>query len=229
MTIQEINALLIDSYWEILTYRLLPTLTPDKMEMQGNKYTDIMLNSTFTKPTLLEYEAEFVIYKQELVDQENARLAEVARVEDIKSRYSILEPYIHSLKIGSTLADQPNPAIILRELTKPEKLIDLELMESKYPSLLAASQKKQIRADKKVIGNKQKAACEECLAIIRGDNNGKTDADIDSMLTTFAPIYAALIQHRPNKVRTLVEAVPNDGIIDILKQELLEELAEHGF
>jgi len=48
------------------------------------------------------------------------------------------------------------------------------------------------------------------------------------MILTFADIYEAFKQRRPAKALRLIKLVPNDGVIDALKQELIDELAEHG-
>lgn len=41
-------------------------------------------------PTQAQLDAEFLVYKQELVDMENARLAEEARIADLKSRFEAM-------------------------------------------------------------------------------------------------------------------------------------------
>lgn len=41
-------------------------------------------------PSQEQLEAEFLVYKQELIDAENARLAEEARIADLKARFSAM-------------------------------------------------------------------------------------------------------------------------------------------
>ena len=229
MTITEINNLKIEQYFYELSMRLVPTLTPDKFEIIQNAipYDGIMFSSQFTKPTLAEYEAEFALLKQELIDIENARLAEIARREALKVRISKLEDY-HAIatNIGK---HKSNEAVEYKRIIDENDEITLSELEAEYSTYIIKKDKKAIRDNKKEIGIKAKVACEDCLSLISGGNSGLTDAQIDQMILDFSAIYSALKQRRPNKAKLLISAIPNNGIIDELKSELLEELTEHGF
>ncbi|MDH3324060.1 MAG: hypothetical protein OEL89_00315 [Candidatus Peregrinibacteria bacterium] len=227
MTLQEINKLLIENFWHQLTFRLLPDLI--SVEFIDNAYDGIIIDSEFAKPSLLEYEAEFVILKQELIDAENARLAEIERVNAIKARFSEIESDIHNLKMGTQYYNEPNPAIILKDIIDSNDSASLDLMEAEYARLIPIKANKEAREIQKRPGKQRKLACEECLDIIRGGNLGKTQAEIDGMKTMFADIYTRLVDGSPEFARVEIEAIPNDGIIDLLKKDLLDELTEHGF
>jgi len=235
MTLEQINALTLENSFYTILYKLVDFSGFNEKayniseDTSLSMYDRLSLHVSLVKPTLLEFEAEFALYKQGLIDEYNARLVEEARVLDIKTKYSSIESFIHTLKVGTSYENEPNPASILSDILTFDNQVDLDSMLAKLPGVIALEEGRKLRKIKKEVGRKQKLACEECLSLIRGYNEGKTDTEIDSMLTTFASIYSALIQHRPTKARTLIESVPNDGIIDLLKQDLLEELSEHNF
>lgn len=90
MTLEQINALTLENVPVDVIARLLTgeyTIEVDEAIENG---FDRILVIDAVKPTREEAEAEFLIYKQELLDEENARLAEVARMADINSRLDAL-------------------------------------------------------------------------------------------------------------------------------------------
>jgi len=96
LDLDHINALTID----ICFFYLLPRLginqvdTPEEEDfytldedVELSMYDRVTLNDVFIKPDLVDMEAELVTYKAELTIIEEARLTEVARKEDLESRW----------------------------------------------------------------------------------------------------------------------------------------------
>jgi len=72
---------------------------------------------------------EFEAWKQELRDQENARLAEIARVEDIKARWEAIDPRMALHRAGINL---PNLALELKRIIQEDDQVRLTLLETKH-------------------------------------------------------------------------------------------------
>lgn len=85
-------------------------------QLGADLYDQLVLHSSLVKPELSVFESEFLVYKQELIDAENARLVEVARVNDIMSRWQAIEgrdagiPAFHSI-----ISNQSNPHLYFKE------------------------------------------------------------------------------------------------------------------
>lgn len=97
MTLQEIDELeLLDVAGYLLGYMLdLELLPPDEplytiSDDEVAPYFRIIVNPVYEKPTQLELNAQFSAYKQSLTDMENARLEEVARRDDLRSRWQTI-------------------------------------------------------------------------------------------------------------------------------------------
>lgn len=91
MTIAEINALTLEDVAIQVISRLLKGQTYNiSIDDTITNLFDQVIITGATKPTRTEADAEFLIYKQELLDAENARLAEVARMQDIRNRLAAL-------------------------------------------------------------------------------------------------------------------------------------------
>lgn len=141
MTLQEISTLqLEDKFYEVLNRMLdfsiidnyLPAFefSPD---VNLSKYDRLNVNPQLEKPALVDMKIEFENLRAELLAQEQARLDEIARIEALKGRFTLIEADIHSVKSASTkFKDQPNPAIILREIINNDDVLELELMEAEH-------------------------------------------------------------------------------------------------
>jgi len=228
------NNIKIENYFSQLTMRLLPKITNDLFEIVPDKnglitYDSIMISSKFTKPTLLEYEAEFALLKDEMIAAEKARLAEIARVEDITKRFRAIKN-IHQVAFNIK-KHQPNMEMELLRIIESDDQVTLSELETENVIVEDKERRRKIREIKKEKGSKKSKVCKEILKLISGDNDEKLkkDSEIDAMLVSFKPIYDALKQNRPMKAKTMINAVPYDGIIDELKDEILEEFTEHGF
>lgn len=97
MTLQELNNLTLDDRLFQVAERLVDFSSvpqgeaPYRLEDGESKYDQLRLYGDLVKPSLEQFQAEFAIYKQELIDLEEARLAEAARVEDIINRFNSLQ------------------------------------------------------------------------------------------------------------------------------------------
>lgn len=144
MTLSEITAITLESHFFAVLSRLIDlTLTPEgeaayeiaEQIADESMYDRTTLNVAFTKPLLSDMEAELVIFKQELTDTENARLAEKARLDDLDSRFNAIGdrdggfPSFHKLALGS------NPAAYYRDSIKAES--DPVVAESRMAAIEA--------------------------------------------------------------------------------------------
>ena len=115
MTIQEINELTIE--------QVEPTLL-QRLELEEGQ-----------EPTQEQLEAEFEAYKAELIAEEESRLAELVRIQDLRDRFDALPD--KGLLQGA--ADINNPAAyfrdeILRNEDKAEAEQNMLALESAYSS-----------------------------------------------------------------------------------------------
>lgn len=133
MTLTEIENLKIrDVVAEIMGALLDPELLPEGQKAywlaeEGlNDYDRLRVNDVYEKPTLLEINAEFDRIKAELIAIENARLAEIERVRDLKLRWNALEDKRAAFHAVSP--DVPNHALWIKKALANE---DHEFIESK--------------------------------------------------------------------------------------------------
>lgn len=112
MSIQQINEMTLEDCKETLIERLA---LPEGQE-----------------PTQLELEAEFEAYKAELIAEEQARLDELARLEDLKTRFSVMTDsgLIQAQGISNPAAYFRDD--ILKNPKKNEAETKLAMMEQKY-------------------------------------------------------------------------------------------------
>jgi len=106
MTLEQIDALILDDYRETISHRIWNRMDPKPEDMPE------FLNA--------ELEAEFEIYKAELIAQENERL----RKEDLENRFENLND--KRLAFHTLHPDTPNPALWLKELLSNSDSADAE-------------------------------------------------------------------------------------------------------
>ena len=193
-------------------------------------YDRIILHPSLVKPSLQLITDELVEYKAELTAEEDARLAEVARVKDIKDRFNAIGD-IRGALVKANI-NIKNPALELKRIIEEDDQSVLSALESAATEVVADENKKNNRKNKKQLGRIAVKACEACLELIAGFNitRNLTAEQKDTMATTYAPLLEALNQKRPGKFKSLVEGLTPDGtlVTDQMKTELLEELAEFG-
>ena len=109
LTISEINLLTVDSSLSVLLDRLDKSCSIVDFEQP---YAIDNITCVGGNPTTPELESELIIYKAELIATEEARLAEVARINDIKARLNNLP---RKLSMMRTVLQIPNPAAWIRD------------------------------------------------------------------------------------------------------------------
>ena len=107
---------------ETLTERDFTQLLRDRLKANDN-----------IKPRRSEITAEFALYKQELIDAENARIAEVTRIALLKDRISKLK---HGNAAASIIAGQPNAALVFKHIIESDDLSLLQAIEVRDGELL---------------------------------------------------------------------------------------------
>lgn len=132
MTLEQINLLELSlDYYPQMVARIV-----DVSEVQGawydldedlqkSDYDRFMVHASIIKPTLQRITDEFLEYKSELIAIENARLAEIARVQDIKDRFNALSDV--RMAISKANLNIANPT---KELERIIKENDQEMLAS---------------------------------------------------------------------------------------------------
>lgn len=181
--------------------------------MEDSFYDRLSLHSELTKPTLLTFQTELDLYKLELTVNENARLAELARVEDIKNRFNSIKG------IHQVLSDAGNPmanaALELKRIIEQDDQAKLAEYEAIYVPIKEKQDRKERLQATAEIGRKDRAICEEVLSIIGGLNRQKTltKEQIDSMVSSFASALNALTLNRPDSAKEAIQAIVPDEVL----------------
>lgn len=227
MTIEEINALDSHPYQDQMRERVLKKREIPPTAPEGDyDYWEWLR----TEVSESELEAEFLIFKQELLDAENERL----RKEDFRNRINAIEDLSGSFH--SIHNDIPNHAKFLKDL---EDHHDHEYVESIISALESkdAELKTQkinegkIQAKKKM-GGSVRLICAELLDMVAANNIEKslTGEQIDQMELDYSDILKALQNNRPAKAKDLIVAMDPDGTLVTMddKAEYLAEFSKHG-
>lgn len=238
MTHDKINNLSVENSIEVLLNRVLDLSSVPSGQAWFSLHEDdskdfhdrIILHPTLVKPSLIIIQEELVAYKSELTAIEDARLAEIARVQDIKDRVGAINDIRGALLKASMVIS--NPAKEIERIIREDDQATLSTIESASTEVQADANKKENRKTKKKLGRIAVKACESCLELIAGFNitRNLTAAQKDTMASTYAPLLEALQQKRPGKFKVLVENLTPDGtlVTGQMKTELLEELTEFG-
>ena len=249
MNYEEINALTVNDTIYILFDRLITDkslvpeneswiIYPEIVDPELSMYEQVNVYETLTKPTLQACEDELVIYKAELTADEDSRLAEIARKDDLVSRFLIIHSkdagipaFYNSASIIAITGDKANAKVYMRDLindvsraVEAESLMtEIEAKDVELTALQAIYNTKEAR---KALGRKSRLVCEEILDIIGGWNwtRALTQEQVTQMETTFANIQSALQALRPDRARTLIMDVEIDGVL--LTQEMYNEVME---
>lgn len=132
MTLEKIDSLTFEDVGIKILRRLLSDsfhLVPENEEWVE---ADLTLHPALPVPTQEEIDAELTAYKAELRATEEARLAEVARVDAIKARWEAIEdaPYLLSLFIPSPINAELELAKIIESDDSANLLADLEVKDA---------------------------------------------------------------------------------------------------
>lgn len=201
MTIEEINAMVVEGNEITLMLRMIDIENLPEGEdfysyPEGEEpsWDNLILNSALgTKPTNQDLEDELVIYKAELVAQEEVRLAEIARIANLKSRWSKL--------FDKRLAnpDVANPDVYFRDSILKES--DKNLAESR----LAAVETKDAAEKIKYNAQQAKIPMEELrverdAVLSSTDFTQLADAPITSAEKTEYRNYRQFLRELPQKI-----------------------------
>lgn len=234
--IDQINALTLEDVLYIVLDRILdlsgitgPAYMLDEDESLPF-YDRIIVNQSLVKPPLATLEQELSDYKAELVAAENARLAEIARVKDIRDRFNAIKDIRGA--INKANLSVTNPAIELERIVKEDDQVMLGIIETKAAEFDAEVAKNEVRSQRKALGRQSRLISEEILDIVAGHSiqNNLNPAQKDQMEVDFASILQALKVNRPKKAKALILAVQPDGVLvtQEMKDEILEVYSNNG-
>lgn len=244
MTLTDINNLNFETSHMIalsrmLDYNLVPegepaiTIDPDDTK---TTYARIILHANLgIKPTKAAITNEIEVYKSELIVIEQARLDELARVQNLIDRIAALdEPdYAHAV-LNSSI---PNAILhrkvtILKNANHAEAEANLVILEAKDVELASLKAAKEANMVKKKLGKIKRKVCEEILNLIAGNNSeaNLSEAQIDSMETLYTDITTALRSSRAKKAKRLITEATPDGVFitESFKTLILQEFTEVG-
>ena len=243
MTLQQIQDSVLDDFFIEVVYRLIdlselpegafPYTLIDQNEQESlSMYERLELHPSLEKPTLQELEDEFAVLKAEMIVAEEARLAEVARIEDLKSRWSAMDDKMPAFL--QVVPDTPNSEAYFRDHILGES--DKALAESRLAAIEAkhaeVSQAKAVEEQKRQLksqGAKDRALCQEVLDLIAGINRDRalTIEQISQMQSIFSDAEAALRAGRPDLAKSLIQAIEPDEelVTQQMKDWALEILA----
>lgn len=185
----------------------------------GSYYERIILHESLVKPSLAEVEAEFAVYKQELLDKFNPYQVAKGRVDAMPH----LDSLIHKRGIA-------NSKLEIKRILEENDTALLDVLEAEHAVFMAEKVVIDEIEDDKKIGKLSKQVCDECLDVVRGHNSklNLSKGDIQQMKINFADILEALTDGMPNEAKLLIEAVSNPSY-DVLKSKLLKVLVDRGF
>jgi len=228
MTLEQINSLTLDDVKTVVQSRVFSTKDPlPQYDEETDGEYEVWFDAQFTQE---ELDAEFLVYKQELIDTETERL----RKEDLQTRFDSLDDMrasFHTLH-----PDTSNPALWIRDLISQEDHADAEsklaALEAKDVELKAVRDAEVVSETKRANGQLVRKICSDVLDLVAGNNLEKslTVEQIDSMETTYADIFKALQNLRPDKAMTLITAMSPDGtlVTEDDKAEYIAEFQKYG-
>ena len=225
--LERIQALTIEDCFVLLLGRIIDiTGVPHNeplyvLDLDESKtfYERVILHSSLIKPSLQLFSDELIEYKGELTDAENARLAEVARIEDIKTRFNAISDIRGA--IGKAGLSIQNPAKELERIIEEndqDRLSAIELAWTAFQSEDLVENQQDEVADKLI------NICHGCIKIMMKHNlkNGLSAAQKDQQAVDYASAMNALNSWRPGKFKSEITALTPDGTL--VKQDLKDEL-----
>lgn len=234
MTIEEINLLSWEDYKFFIANRLNGSIVDFTFPVVGqdSEGRDVFDRSWeaaispdgYTKPSDAELEAEFEVYRQELIDAENFRLAEIARISAWKSRYNAIDDKrMAAFEAG---INESNLDKYFNDAIKNGNEVPLLAIEAGWA---IAQPKLNLEKEKRLrekMGAVARGRCTRALNRIAGWNIQRelTTSQITQMETSFAPILQALSNLRPDTAKTLISVIePDDNLVT---QQMLDEVLE---
>ena len=226
MDLAEIDALTVEDVLDILLFRLVDFSGIDKeiqfvfADAAPTKYENLILNSKLTKPHIADFEAELLIYKEEL--RFKLGQAEIARLEAEKKEAEI-EAFtertnaivdIHQCMrhIGITAS---NLAIIEAHMLRDLDYELLELLEAATPEVIAEMQAVGEEDALLKLGREYRQVCQDVLDLVTGYNRYITrpGTEVDTLQGKYSSIEKALKDNRPITAKALLDAAPDDEFL----------------
>ena len=185
----------------------------------GSYYDRIVLHESIeVKPSLEEVEAEFVVYKQELLDAFDPYMAAKVRVDALPE----IRDLIHRRGI-------PNAELEVKRILKENDSALLDQLEVEHAAYLPEKALADELRDDIRLGKFAKDVCDECLHVVRGHNKkaNLTKNEIRQMKTAFADILEDLQDGMPVEAKVGIEGV-TDPAYASLKAKLLKVFSNRG-
>lgn len=201
MTHNEINNLTVEGNEILLMMRIIDLDNlPDGEEIysfpEGEEpsYNNLILNSVFgTKPTNKDLQDELVIYKAELTTEENARLEELSRINDLNNRFNKL------FDKRLAMPEISNPDAYFRDMILKE--VDKNLAESRMAAIEAIDSSEKTKAQNELNNKPMKDLREARDKILsKTDFSQLADAPFTSEEKIQYRNYRAFLRDLPNKI-----------------------------
>jgi len=238
--IAAINELLIDDCFFSLLDRLVdfsnipqneaPYLLSEDEEL--SYYERITLHESLTLPSSDDFDAEFIIYKNELIQEINNRYDELERIYSITERYNAIEDIRGAINEAGLDESIPNVKIELKRIIKENDITQLELLENSGAAFIGKEAIKAQKIVRKEKGKKARMLCTDILDLMAGFNLERelTSEQINELKTTFAAINGYLMSNQPWAAKVLIDAIePDDVLVTAeIKQAILNEFTESG-
>lgn len=227
-TVEEIFPILLSRILDISNFEDVPYMLDTDLNMPF--YDRIIMHENLVKPEESRLNTELAEYKAELIAEENARLAELARVQDITDRFNAMtniRAVLNHFEI-----EMNNPHVELKRIVADNDQAALVALEAKFAEYSALSQSEESKKDKIEMGRKVRELSSAILDLVAGYNIERqlTVAQIDSMESSFGPILQALSVNRVDKAKALIEDMTVDGTLftQDMKVEILGMYAANG-
>lgn len=163
MTYEEINALTINDVFFQLLYRLVDfSEIPENEERYifieepnyDDLYNSIIIHESLSMPDLSAFEAELLVYQEELRVEEQARLDEIARKEALYARWNVIKnrdsgvPAFYALKSEIPNAEKYIKVLIEDISRKLEASDFLNALEEKDSEIVTEIESIQYMVDR---------------------------------------------------------------------------------
>ena len=242
MTYTEINSLTVENSLITLLYKIRDFseigeeqhyyLVEDPCESNYNNL--VVPHPSVTKPTLQEFENGLAIWKAELTATEDARLAEIARKNDLRAKTEVLKdrdsgmPAFYILMPQTSNVDQYIELLIEDSNRANEAEEFFQQLEAKDEDIVNGIVAQKQKDDRKFLGKLARDICVEVLDIIAGYNMERelTAEQVDVIQTMFMNIEIALRSARPHTAKAFIQAIIPDGtlVTQLMKDEVLDAM-----
>lgn len=190
MLLNEIEQLTLKECEQHLIYRIFKDrgfeLMPFSFNYDDKGNQSIAYEEGYEKPTNNELSAEFTEYKTELIIEENARLDEIERIEDINNRWSAMFDAVSAFR--TIYKSTPNCELwkneVLLKINAPEASALLQEIESADEELRTAHVDTEYQRNRA----KEYPAIAEQLDMLYHDKKNNSDSWFD-LITSIKSKY----------------------------------------